>query len=219
MNKNKTHIWFTVVELLVWIVIFTIWILSAYLLVYSALNSSVKSKNEIIASNLARESIELIKNNRDSNWSKMLKWNKLDNTIIKHSPSIWEYLTWWYYKISNEYQEDTSSKPSINIEKLSPTFEVSAENMSYILNPSSADKTQLCLDDKNRYTYDCTLTNKPTHFYSYIKVEQLKTKNTITSPSSEIIVDSAYKITAYIINSERTNTKYSISTIITDWKK
>jgi len=63
-------------------------LLSAYLLIYSALNSSLKSRNEIIAANLARESIELIKNNRDSNWSKMLKWNKLDQSIIKHDPII-----------------------------------------------------------------------------------------------------------------------------------
>ncbi|MDD2565293.1 MAG: prepilin-type N-terminal cleavage/methylation domain-containing protein [Candidatus Gracilibacteria bacterium] len=219
MSKNKTHIGFTVVELLVGIVIFTIGILSAYLLVYSALNSSVKSRNEIIASNLARESIELIKNNRDSNWSKMLKWNKLDSTIIKHNPTIGEYLTGGYYKISNEYQEDTSSNPSINIQKLSSTFEEANENTTYILNPSSEDKTELCLDDKNRYTYDCSGTNKSTHFYSYIKIEKLKTKNTTITPNTEIIVDNAFKVTAQIINSERTITKYSISTIITDWKK
>jgi hypothetical protein len=35
------------------------------------------SKNSIVASNLARESIELIRNVRDSNYVNMYKWNKM----------------------------------------------------------------------------------------------------------------------------------------------
>ena len=72
------------------------------------------------------------------------------------------------------------------------------------------------MDSLGRYTYNCTWINKPTHFYSYLKVEQLKTKDNWWN---EIIINDALKITANIVNSERNFTRYSISTIITDWKK
>jgi hypothetical protein len=35
------------------------------------------SKNSIIASNLARESLEIVRNVRDNNYKNMFKWNKL----------------------------------------------------------------------------------------------------------------------------------------------
>jgi hypothetical protein len=52
--------------------------LSAYLLIYASITSSIKSKNEIVAANLCREQIELIKNLRDTNWLQMKTWDKLD---------------------------------------------------------------------------------------------------------------------------------------------
>jgi len=205
MNRKQTKRWFTIIELMVGILIFTMWILSAYLLVYSALNSSRNSRNEIIAANLARENLELIRNNRDNNWLQMLSWDKLNNAWQE-----WKYLTWWYYVIENNFWEIGAQ---IKITKLSDTF--SEENISLITPADYRDKTQLCLDYLNRYTHDCA-NNRPTRFYSYIKVEPLKTK---TNKWTIINVDNAYKIIANIVNSEKWFTRYYISTIITDWKK
>lgn len=205
MNIKYKSSWFTVIELMVWILIFTMWCLSAFLLVYTALNSSRNSRNEIVAANLARESIELIRNNRDNNWLQILSWNKLDNAWEQ-----WKYLTWGYYIIDNDYSNTNSQ---IKISKLSDSF---VEDYKYIVNPSDIhDRTQLCTDSLNRLVHDCANGNKETRFYSYIKVEPLRTK---TDKWTVIVVDNAYKIIANVINSEKWFTKYYISTIITDWK-
>lgn len=207
MSLRKNYKWFTVVELMVWILIFTIWWLSAYLLVFSALNSSRHSKNEIISANLARESIELIRNNRNDNWLQILDWNKLDNAW-----SPWKYLTWGYYVIENNFSPILNSQ--IKITKLSNNF---SEDYKYLINPTNpSDKTQLCNDSQNRYTHDCSTGNKETKFYSYIKVEPLITK---TNKWTKIDLDDAYRIIANVINSEKWFTKYYVSTIITNWKK
>jgi len=207
MSSRKNYKWFTVVELMVWILIFTIWWLSAYLLVFSALNSSRHSKNEIIAANLARESIELIRNNRNDNWLQILDWNKLDNVWLP-----WKYLTWGYYIIENNFSPSLNSKTKIT--KLSNNF---SEDYKYLINPTNpSDKTQLCNDSQNRYTHDCLMGNKETKFYSYIKVEPLITK---TNKWTKIDVYDAYRIIANVINSEKWFTKYYVPTIITNWKK
>jgi prepilin-type N-terminal cleavage/methylation domain-containing protein len=201
---------FTIVELLVAILIFSIWWLSAYLLVYAAINSSIKSRNEIIAWNLSREKIELIKNIRDTNWIRNLDWNKLDNWIVSHETSVWDRLIWWYYLVESDF--DRPLTPT-TISKLSSSFTDSKE---YILNPvNPADKTNLCLDNKWRYTYTC-IWNVSSKFYSFIKVEPLITKNASNAP---ITVNNALKLTSVIYNSEKWFTKWSISTIITDWKR
>lgn len=204
---------FTIIELLVAILIFTIWWLSAYLLVYAAINTSIRSKNEMIAWNIAREKIELVKNIRDTNWVRVLNWDKLDNSIVNNTTGE-NYLTWWYYKIENYFQTDEISSQSIRIQKLNPSF---TEDMTNIINPTNPDnKTMLCLDSKWRYTYDCTLWNKPTKFYAMLKIEPLKTKDSANNIKR---VDDALKLTAIIYNYEKTFNRFSISTIITDWKR
>lgn len=206
MRLGNNYKWFTVVELMVWILIFTIWWLSAYLLVYSALNSSRHSKNEIIAANLARENIELIRNNRNNNWLQILDWNKLDNAWM-----IWIYLTGWYYTIENDFSINSSQ---IKIVKLSNTF---SEDYREIINPTNpSDKTKLCIDSQNRYSHKCSTLSKETKFYSYIKIEPLETR---TNKWTKIKVDDAYRIIANVVNSEKWFTKYYATTIITNWKK
>ncbi|EKE30131.1 MAG: hypothetical protein ACD_2C00038G0008 [uncultured bacterium (gcode 4)] len=199
--------WFTMVELLVAILIFTLWWLSAYLLVYSAMSSSVKAKNEMIAWNLAREKIELVKNIRDTNWVRSLDWNRLDNWVVENPWSV-PYLTWGYYKIENSFQLDDASRPSIKIIKMSPSF---TETKNNILNPATIqDRTMLCLDDKWRYNYTCSPWEKPTKFYALLKVSPLV---------STVAVDNAFRLDAIIYNYDRSFNKYVVSTIITDWKR
>lgn len=200
--KNK---WFTLVELLIWILIFTMGILSSYLLIYSAINASARSRDEIIAWNIWREKLELVRNMRDSNWLQILAWNKLINWWDSDPLHT---LTGWYYIIWNDY----SWTSAIKITKLSPVF---SENQSYIFNPWIWDSTVLCIDALWRYTYDCSWANKTTKIYSYLKVEPLITKDM----HWDIPVDNALKVSSINITKWRGNSKYVISTIITDWKK
>jgi prepilin-type N-terminal cleavage/methylation domain-containing protein len=201
INKNKFG--FTIVELMVAILIFTIGWLSAYLLIYSSITSAIKSKNEIIAMNIWREQIELIKNLRDTNWLQLKIWNKLDNWRLS-----WESMTGGYYTIENYFSDPIIP---ITIKKINDlNFDWS---MGKVL---ASSMTPLCIDSKNRYTHDC-IWNQKTHFYSFIKIEPLITKNTISN--SDIIVDNAFKIKSVVSNTDKGYTEYLINTIITDWKK
>jgi prepilin-type N-terminal cleavage/methylation domain-containing protein len=67
LNNNSG---FTLIELMITLVVFTIGIMGAMGLAFSNYNNSRDNLDKIIAVNLAREGIELIKNVRDSNWLK-----------------------------------------------------------------------------------------------------------------------------------------------------
>ena len=197
--------WFTIIELMIAIIIFTIWFLSAYLLIYSAINSSVRSKNEIIASNIAREQIELVKNIRDTNWLKNNDWDNIDS-----------YLPLWswtgnlslneYYMIENNYSWVTP----IKIEKLS-SFDWSRGNVLWTA------QVRLCIDDKWRYFHCRATWDRKTTFYSFLKINKLVTENSITH--TPISVTWALKVESFVINTERWYNEFKINTIITDWKK
>lgn len=199
MIENRK--WFSIVELLVAIIIFTIWFLSAYLLIYSAINSSIRSKNEIIASNIAREQIELIKNIRDTNWLRNNLWNDLSE--INWDWKLWDFK---YYIIENNF---TDSSP-IKISSLEQAFDWSREKIL------KTDKIRLCIDENTwKYFHDCQASSKRTSFYSFVKIEPLLTKNW----SASLKVDNAFKISSVVVNTERWYVQWEIQSMISDWKK
>lgn len=67
-NKLKSNNGFTLIELMITLAVFTIGISAALGLAMSNYNNSRDNLDKIIAANLAREGIELIRNVRDSNW-------------------------------------------------------------------------------------------------------------------------------------------------------
>ncbi|MDD2487600.1 MAG: type II secretion system protein [Candidatus Gracilibacteria bacterium] len=197
--KNRKG--FTIVELMIAIVIFTIGFLSAYLLIYSAINSSARSKNEIIASNIAREQIELVKNIRDTNWLKNWDWNDL--TEILGTGNLGDST---YYVIENDY----SGAVPIKMAELNPPFDGTKGKVLGNLN------VRLCSDSQGRYSH-CVSGEVKTNFYSFIKVEPLVTKNTITN--SDVPVVGAFRIESVVVNNEKGYNEFKINTIITDWKR
>ncbi len=58
------------------IVVFSIGMLGIYLLVDAGISSAQNAKIEIVASNILREQVELLKNTRDSNWLMLRLWDK-----------------------------------------------------------------------------------------------------------------------------------------------
>ena len=66
IKKNKKA--FSIIEILVWIVIFLFWIAWVYSIISSTLNINNYNKNYIIWVNLAREQLELFRNIRDVNF-------------------------------------------------------------------------------------------------------------------------------------------------------
>ncbi|MFA6466245.1 MAG: prepilin-type N-terminal cleavage/methylation domain-containing protein [Patescibacteria group bacterium] len=68
LSKVKSSAGFTLIELMITLAVFTIGISAALGLAMSNYNNSRDNLDKIIAANLAREGIELIRNVRDSNW-------------------------------------------------------------------------------------------------------------------------------------------------------
>ena len=68
---------FTLVEVLVAILIFGLGLISAFVLSNTANSLSMRSKQEIIATNLLREQLELFKNIRDTNFLALRDFDSL----------------------------------------------------------------------------------------------------------------------------------------------
>jgi prepilin-type N-terminal cleavage/methylation domain-containing protein len=66
---------FTLVELIVGMTIFSVGMTAILALLHSTIDTSIASRQEIIASNLLREQIELIKNVRNSNVRSFVPWD------------------------------------------------------------------------------------------------------------------------------------------------
>ncbi|EKD66260.1 MAG: hypothetical protein ACD_49C00056G0015 [uncultured bacterium (gcode 4)] len=203
MSKKFWNKWFTLVELMVAILVFTIWFLSAYLLLFQAISSSITSKNEIIAANIAREQIELVKNIRDTNFLRYNNWDKVDNALVSWT---WNFLSIWYFTVENNF---SSLDNPIKINILPTDFDASKDK---ILNTA---KVQLCIDNSFRYVH-CEPWLEKTQFFSYVKVSPLNSKN-ITE--TIIPVANWYMVESVVANAQKWYREFRINTIITNWRK
>lgn len=201
MIKTKKRA-FSIIEVMVWIFIFTIWVLSVYSIIVTTLKLNDYNKNYIIASSLAREQLELFRNIRDSNYKKIQIYNQINPNSSDHS-NIFEVDK--YYKIENDFSNSASFP--ISVEEILDFWEWEA-NLS-----TKMQDYRLCLTSDNLYWY-CNLTNEKTDFYKYIKVDNVEyndwTDTTITS---------ALKVTSKVIWYKRWYHEFEISTIFTDFKR
>jgi Tfp pilus assembly protein PilV len=79
VNKKKTTLSaFSIIEVLIGIFIFSLGLVSIYALLASSLRINDYNSNAIIASNLAREQVELFRNIRDTNYKKLQVWNQIN---------------------------------------------------------------------------------------------------------------------------------------------
>lgn len=189
--------WFSIIEILVWIFIFSIWLRSIYILVISTMKLNDYSKNSIIASNLARESIELVKNLRDTNYKNYYKWNSITDSLV--------FKTWSYYKIENNFSNVWEK--TIKIEEITDFWEWKGEMAWKMQN------YRLCIDNNKRYTYDCyTSWNKKTIFYRYIKIDDVKYNSWWI-----VNINNAIKITSKVIWYHNSYHEVELKTILTDF--
>jgi len=79
MKIKTKNFWFTIIEILVAIFIFSLAMASIFMLINWTLNANNLSKNQVIASNLAREQIEIIRNLRDNNYANYRIYNYIPN--------------------------------------------------------------------------------------------------------------------------------------------
>jgi prepilin-type N-terminal cleavage/methylation domain-containing protein len=76
-NCQRAQGGFTLIEVLIAILIFSLGLIAAFTLISTATALSTRSKQEIIATNLLREQIEIIKNIRDTNFLALRNYNSL----------------------------------------------------------------------------------------------------------------------------------------------
>lgn len=77
MPKNlKLQKSFTLLEVLIAIFALTIGVMAAFGSIAQAISAATFAKNRLIASFLAQEGIEIVKNIRDSNWIQNKNWNE-----------------------------------------------------------------------------------------------------------------------------------------------
>jgi hypothetical protein len=204
-NYKKNKSWFSIIEIIIWIFIFSLWIASVYMLLSSSLNVNNLNKNTIIAWNLAREQLEILKNMRDNNYLTLNNWNYIPN-----DEKVWskpdfnkKFIIWRQYTIENDF--DALDFP-VEMKEISGFVEWKDKI-------SQMENYRLCLDDKNFYTYDCTsLTNKKTNFYRFIKFEKLINATWEISPD-------AFKVTSKVILVWKRYKEFEIKTIIADFKR
>lgn len=200
MKINKK--WFSIIEILIWIFIFTLWLVSIYYLIVSTMKLNDYSKNSIIASNLSREGIELVRHVRDTNYKTYYKWNKLPWDDVNST-----FSTWVYYKIENDF---SSSDYNVKFEVISNFWEWKSEINDKMNN------YKLCLNDDKIYTYDCSTVNKQTYFYRYIKFDDVKY---LDNSWKVVTLPNALKLTSKTIWYNRWYHDVELKTILTDFQR
>ena len=213
---RQDTLWFAIIEILIWMFIFSLWILSIYAILVQIININTYNKNHIVATNLAREQLELVRNIRDSNYVKIQKYNQLNPKQFDENEDDYSDVilisTWSYYKIENDFS--SSSSFPILMEKIENDqfwqweWELNNKMKNY----------RLCLDSENRYVYcDSTITTHiPTKFYKYIEVSEVRTKDYV---GDNDVIENAMKIKSKVIWYIKWYHEYEINTIIADRKR
>lgn len=208
---KKNNYWFSIIEILVGIFIFTMGLLSVYLTIQSSVNLNDLSKNQIIASNLSREWIELVRNVRDSNFETLHKWNKInpdspDNTSANE---FFDLNADKYYMVDNDY---ISSTYPVRIREI-PSFVEWESNIS-----SWMDTYRMYKNAEWLYIHsDGSLaSHEKTIFYRYVKISPLFLEDASWNLNQ---VDDTLKITSKVIWYHKWYHEFELNTVITNWKK
>ncbi len=209
-NKNILLSGFSIIEVMIGIFVFSLWLVAIFALLSSSLNVNELNKNSIIAGQLAREQIELVRNIRDTNYKKLKVWNQhnpsdvltKNNLIDETIQADKVFLPGHYYFVENDYLSW-----DISVDLLWTSIDEGASHLSTMRNQFG-----LCFDTLNRYI-KCTASNaKDTKFFKYVKVEQAKDE-------WDADIEDAYIISSKIIWYKRGYHELEIKTIITDWRR
>jgi len=191
---------FTMIEVIIWVFIFSLWLVSVFLLFWQSSKLDIKSRNTIIATNLAKEGVELVKNIRDSNYKTNHKYNWIPNNDSSGKYKSEHFFTWAtasgiYYKIENDYNW------YLPIKVKKETFNL--------------DNFQLCLDTENRYIYCSASENKETDFYRYLNFKKASYKDWLVEEN----IPYTFKVTSVVEWKKWWWWKVEIPFILADWKR
>lgn len=216
MNKYNKK-WFTIIELLVWILIFSIWIVSVFSMIITTLNLNEYNKNYIIAASLAREQVELVRNIRDSNYKKIQVYNQINPNSSEHD-KVFEFNK--YYKIENNFASNAPFPVQLREIK-----DFKEWDWKYI---ADMDKYRLYLDENSLYTYCdsntsnndskeqiCLDNSEKTYFYKYIKIEPV----TYFENWEEKTIEDAFKLISKVVWIKKWYKEFEMTSVFTDFKR
>jgi len=197
-TMKHTQQWFSIIEVMIGIFIFTIGFLSIYALLLSTFGLNRYSQNSLVASHLAREGIELVRNIRDNNFKDMYLWNKLPGGAVDD-----------FFKLDTPYTIENNFVPSstgdVILKEIVDFWEWESEMMRKMIS------YELCLTAEHLYTYDCTTSvPKWAKFWRYIRFSPV-----IDDGWTQ--VQGAMRLTSKVIWYDTRYNEVSIDTILTDF--
>ncbi len=205
--------WFTLIELIVGMAIFSIGMTAILALLYNTTDNSLYSRHEIVAADILREQVELVKNIRNSNVRNFVPFDRVRlEWVASSSFSSGTFI------IENDF---TSSKVTYDQNGGITSSPVYMKDISAIF-PTDIEarfnSAKLYLDSQGRFTHSPT--NTGTLYASYINIHPLEFDN----GWSPMIVQKDgknqwYILDAHVIVNSRGYREYDLSTLITDWKK
>ncbi|MDA9129455.1 prepilin-type N-terminal cleavage/methylation domain-containing protein [Candidatus Gracilibacteria bacterium] len=200
-NSQAKYSGFSIIEVLIGIFIFSLGLISIYAILVSSLSVNERNKNSIIASNLAREQIELLRNIRDTNYKKPQVWNQIDPTTSGGD----QFAAGNYYTLENNFGAGVT--PVVMTELAS---HVEGETQL-----SGMQDYRLYLNADNMYTYDDSSGNTETIFYRYLYISDTELNDDGTDGAA--LPAGAFRVISKVIWYKRGYYEIDIQTIITDW--
>lgn len=201
---------FSIIEILVWMIVFLFWIASIYSIISSNIWLNHYNKNYIIWVNLAKEQLELFRNIRDINFKKIKSYNYI-NPECETSCSFFEDNK--IYKISNNFSS-TSIIPKVEEKNII----IDLDDLSK-LKESDLKDYQICFSKKDSLYDYC---NNISWEKEYIKMYKfIKTSNIWTNYKSAwkiIDIKKAIKIKSVVIWYSKRYSKYEVDEIFTNYK-
>lgn len=198
--KKINKKWFSIIEVLVWIVIFLFWITWVYTLIHSTLFLNDYNKNYIIWVNLAREQLELFRNVRDSNFKNTRNYLIYNNA--------WDKFQEKTYKISNDFTPSASTTVKV---------EEKAFDNDYKNNLSIIEDFQVCIDKtRNLYDYckNISWDKKELKIYKFITIEKVTTDPNLL----ENDLEKAVKVKSKVIWYSKRVSEFEVEEIFTNYK-
>lgn len=194
---------FSIIEIMIWSLVFSIGILSAYSMVSTTLKLNNYNRDYIIASMLAKEQIEQIRYLRDVNYAKIQAYNKINpNTQDYEADDFFQ--TWSYYKIDNDYTEGSTF--SVSVEK--------EDSYSWEETIDELEQFRLCINNW-LYSYNCDLDwSIETDFFKFIEVLPINYKDWAVTES----IDNWFKVNSKVYWYDGKLRNFEINSIFTDFK-
>lgn len=217
MQLRLTTSWFTLVEMLIGMTIFSVGLAGIYALLQTTMSTVRYSRDEIIVSGLLREQVDLVMNMRDSS---IRNYIPFDSVYIDGSTQTW--LVAWVYTIESNFAftgiavngtDGVITGSPIKLKKIDPFPTSDADKWT---------KTALLTDSHGRYVHNgAWVSGTETQFATYMYVSPLGyTGSTGFVPVTKDGKNQWWIIDARVlVRANGSYREYDAKTIVSDWQE